>query len=111
MSTNDPRIKLNHAWWNERAGKHRQTELYKTQIAKLQAGELALLPMELGELRELGDLTGRQVLHLQCHIGTDTVSLARLGASGTGVDFSEVAIAEAKKLSQELGIPALPCLG
>jgi SAM-dependent methyltransferase len=52
----------------------------------------------------LGDLAGRRVLHLQCHIGTDTVSLARLGAHVTGLDFSPAAIAAAADLSRRAGV-------
>ena len=58
------------------------------------------------ELAELGDVEGKSVLHLQCHFGLDTLSLARMGASVTGVDLSDESIAEAQKLSQELNIPA-----
>ena len=90
-------------WWNERAAFHRDTPLYQKHIERLRNGGLALLPLEVSEL---GDLSGRRVLHAQCHIGTDTLSLARLGADVTGVDFSEVAIAEARKLSRDLGISA-----
>ena len=70
------------------------TSLYQKHIERLRNGGLALLPLEVSEL---GDLSGRRVLHTQCHIGTDTLSLARLGADVTGVDFSKVAIAEARK--------------
>lgn len=93
----------NLSWWNERAAFHRDTPLYQKHIERLRNGGLALLPLEVSEL---GDLTGKKVLHSQCHIGTDTVSLSRLGADVTGIDFSEVAIAEARKLSKDLGIPA-----
>ena len=103
MPLEDPQTRLNQAWWNERAAFHRQTPLYQKHLARLQGGGLSLLPLEVDEL---GDIRGRQVLHLQCHIGTDTLSLARLGATVTGVDFSEVAIEEARQLSSELGIPA-----
>jgi SAM-dependent methyltransferase len=55
----------------------------------------------------LGDLTGLDVVHLQCHIGTDTVSLARLGTrSVTGYDFSAPAIAAARHLAQRAGTHA-----
>ena len=52
---------------------------------------------------ELGDVSGKSLLHLQCHIGHDTLSLARLGATVTGVDFSEPAIEACKKLSADSG--------
>ena len=54
---------------------------------------------------ELGDVRGKSLLHLQCHIGRDTLSWARLGASVTGVDFSPRAIEAARKLSEASGVP------
>lgn len=51
----------------------------------------------------LGDLSGLRVLHLQCHIGTDTLSLARLGGEVTGVDFSPSALAAARQLANRAG--------
>ena len=96
MPSEHPRTELNHAWWNERAGFHRQTSFYQKHIDRLTRGDLSLLPLEVSEL---GDIRGLSVLHLQCHIGTDTLSLSRLGATVTGVDFSEVAIQEARQLA------------
>lgn len=58
------------------------------------------------ELELLGDLSGRSALHLQCNSGQDTLSLARLGATVTGVDISDTAIDFARRLSAEAGIPA-----
>ncbi len=57
------------------------------------------------DLPLLGDVHGLRGVHLQCHIGTDTVSLARLGATMTGLDFSSASIAEARRLSQSSGTP------
>ena len=54
----------------------------------------------------LGDLTGKKLIHLQCHIGTDTISLARLGAEVTGIDLSEKSIDAARRLSADSGTPA-----
>ena len=52
----------------------------------------------------LGDLDGRRVVHLQCHVGTDTISLARLGAAEVvGMDFSEPAITAARSLTARTG--------
>ncbi len=67
------------------------------------SGKSSLLPIELDEL---GDVSGKSLLHLQCHFGMDTLSWARLGANVTGVDFSDKSIALARELSQELNIPA-----
>ncbi len=55
---------------------------------------------------EVGPVDGRTLLHLQCHFGLDTLSWARLGAQVTGVDFSDEAIAAARALANEIGIPA-----
>lgn len=51
----------------------------------------------------LGDLTGQRIVHVQCHIGTDTLSLARLGGDVTGVDFSPSALAAARELAARAG--------
>ena len=51
----------------------------------------------------LGDLTGLRVAHLQCHLGTDTVSLARLGAEVVGLDFSPSALEVARDLTDRAG--------
>jgi SAM-dependent methyltransferase len=58
------------------------------------------------DLPRLGDVRGLRGVHLQCHIGTDTISLARLGATMTGLDFSPAAIGEARALSERCGTPA-----
>ena len=57
------------------------------------------------EVAALGDVTGRTLLHLQCHFGIDTLSWARLGARVTGADFSEPAIELARRLAVEIGQP------
>ncbi|WP_342823686.1 class I SAM-dependent methyltransferase [Candidatus Lucifugimonas marina] len=54
---------------------------------------------------ELGDLRGKSLLHLQCHIGHDTISWARLGANVTGLDFSEPAIEACRRLVTNSGTP------
>jgi SAM-dependent methyltransferase len=51
-----------------------------------------------------GSLQGLDLCHLQCHIGTDTISLARAGARVTGVDFSPGALAAARRLAEKHGI-------
>ena len=55
------------------------------------------------DLPLLGDVSGLRGVHLQCHIGTDTISLSRLGARMTGLDFSPAAIAEARRLVARTG--------
>ncbi len=58
------------------------------------------------ELELLGPLQGRDVAHLQCNAGQDTLSLVHHGARATGVDFSDEAIAFARQLSADSGVPA-----
>lgn len=52
------------------------------------------------DLPRLGDIRGQRAVHLQCHIGTDTLSLARLGAQVCGLDFSSASLAQARTLAQ-----------
>ena len=58
------------------------------------------------EIEEVGSVEGKTLLHLQCHFGLDTLSWARLGATVTGIDFSDEALAAARELGSEVGIPA-----
>jgi len=93
--------KSNLELWNNWAQLHVKSSTY--DVAGFKAGKNSLRPLELGEV---GDVTGKTLLHLQCHFGKDTMSWARLGATVTGVDFSDKAIEIARELSAELGISA-----
>ncbi len=97
----DQFIKANLGLWNKWTEVHEASEFYDLEGFK--AGKLALRPLEI---EELGDVHGKALLHLQCHFGLDTMSWARLGATVTGVDFSEKAIELARSLATELQIPA-----
>lgn len=55
------------------------------------------------EIEEIGDVSGKDLLHLQCHFGIDTLSWARLGARVTGADFSEKAITLARRVAERIG--------
>ncbi len=57
-------------------------------------------------LAEVGDVAGKDLLHLQCHIGTDTLSWALLGARVTGVDFSPAALRAGRALAARLRVDA-----
>ncbi len=92
---------MNRRWWDERAGIHATSALY--DLPSFRAGRSTLLPFELEELGEVADLT---LLHLQCHIGLDTLSWSRLGAAVTGLDFSPPAIALARQVAAELDLEA-----
>jgi SAM-dependent methyltransferase len=97
----DERLKANLDAWNQMAGIHAASREYR--LAEFRVGENVLKPIEL---REVGDVRGKSMLHLQCHFGLDTMSWARLGANVTGLDFSDRAIALARSISDELNIPA-----
>lgn len=91
----------NVAFWNELTEIHETSSYY--DLDSFMRGRQSLHDIEL---KELGDVRGKSLLHLQCHFGMDSLSWARLGASVTGVDYSDKAIALATKLSLELGLGA-----
>jgi SAM-dependent methyltransferase len=95
------RIDANRRMWDERVPVHTAAAFY--DVDGFREGRTSLRSVEL---EELGDVAGRSLLHLQCHFGLDTLSLARLGARVTGVDFSEPAIAQARALAEEAGLHA-----
>lgn len=94
----------NLASWNERAPAHAQSRDYGTP--QLIADPQGLSDVVRFDLPRLPDLRGLRVVHLQCHIGTDTISLARLGAEVTGLDFSDQAIEQARMLASQAGVEA-----
>ena len=56
------------------------------------------------DIERFGDLTGKDVIHLQCHVGTDTISFARRGASRViGLDLSEASLAHARNIAERAG--------
>src|SRR5687767_6242902 len=55
------------------------------------------------EIEDVGDVTGLRLLHLQCHVGTDTLSWATRGAQVVGLDFSAPAVDAARRLAARLG--------
>ncbi len=89
-------LEINRQSWNNLTDAHLKSDFYDLQ--KFIQGKSSLNDIEL-EL--LGDLSGKSILHLQCHFGQDSISLARLGAEITGVDLSDKAIETAKKLARE----------
>lgn len=102
--SNPTHIEANRANWNERADVHFADESGFYAIQSLIAGENLLGPIERAELP---DLTGKRVAHFQCHIGTDTLSLKRLGASVVkGIDFSPRALENARVLARQTGLEA-----
>ncbi len=96
-------IAMNRRNWDERAAIHARDSNGDYMLDRFRAGEDALHEIEAAEL---GDVSGKRVLHLQCHIGRDTLCLARRGATVTGLDFSSTALNVARRLSDETGLRA-----
>jgi SAM-dependent methyltransferase len=93
----------NRSTWDERAAIHMRDANGFYALDRFRAGEDILLDIEGNEI---GDVAGRHVLHLQCHLGLDTLCLARRGAIVTGLDFSGTAIEAARTLAAEAKLPA-----
>jgi SAM-dependent methyltransferase len=91
----------NRAWWDEAAPLHAESALY--DLDGFRAGRDDIRPFEV---TELGPVAGRDLLHLQCHIGTDTLSWARHGARVVGLDFSQASLAVARRLAIDCSIDA-----
>jgi SAM-dependent methyltransferase len=94
----------NRANWDERVPAHAASPDYS--VDSFIADPAFLSAVVRFDLPRLGDISGLRGVHLQCHIGTDTISLARLGASMTGVDFSGPAIRQARALAEQTGADA-----
>ncbi len=92
---------VNRASWDERAPAHAASPDYR--VARFAEDPSFLSEVVRFDRPLLGDISGVRGVHLQCHIGTDTISLARLGATMTGLDFSAAALAEARRLAARIG--------
>jgi SAM-dependent methyltransferase len=95
---------INRANWDERVPAHVRSPDYA--VERFAADPAHLSHVVRFDMPLLGDIAGKRAVHLQCHIGTDTVSLARLGARITGLDFSPPAVAAARKLAAAAGVDA-----
>lgn len=89
-------LDINKNSWNEKVETHLKSDFYF--VDEFIKGRTSLNSIELDLL---GNLEGKSILHLQCHFGQDTISLSRLGAKVTGVDFSDQAIHAAKELAEK----------
>jgi SAM-dependent methyltransferase len=94
-------VAINKANWDERAPAHAGSVNYG--FDRFISDPDHLSDVVRFDRPRLGDLTGVRGVHLQCHIGTDTVSLARLGARMSGLDFSPAALREARRLAAATG--------
>jgi len=98
-----PFLEENRALWDEWAGLHVFSGFYDREGFVRDPSDIRIRDFEL---EEIGDVSGRTLLHLQCHFGLDTLSFARLGAEVTGADFSPRGIEEARRLAADCGLDA-----
>lgn len=96
MNVEQNYLEINRQSWNNRTDTHLKSEFYN--LEGFLNGKTSLNKIELDLL---GDITGKKILHLQCHFGQDTISLSRLGANVTGVDLSDKAIESAKQIAAD----------
>jgi len=88
---------INRANWDERAPAHAASPDYA--VERFASDPAHLSEVVRFDLPLLGDVGGLRGVHLQCHIGTDTISLARLGARMTGLDFSSASLTQARRIA------------
>jgi SAM-dependent methyltransferase len=96
MSAADNYLAINRQSWNNKVDYHLKSAFYNHEAFLKGANTLQSIEVDL-----LGTISNTSILHLQCHFGQDTISLNRLGAQVTGVDFSNRAIEEAKSIAEE----------
>jgi SAM-dependent methyltransferase len=101
VAVSDDYRTLNRASWDERAPAHAASPGYA--VERFRADPRFLSDVVRFDLPLLGEVDGLRGVHLQCHIGTDTLSLSRLGARMTGLDFSPAALAQARALVAATG--------
>jgi SAM-dependent methyltransferase len=93
---------VNRAGWDERVPAHAASPDYA--LARFAEDPAFISDVVRFDLPRLGEIGGLDGVHLQCHIGSDTVSLARLGARMTGLDFSGPALEQGRRLAERAGV-------
>jgi SAM-dependent methyltransferase len=93
---------VNRANWDDRVAAHAASPDYA--VSRFADDPSFLSEVVSFDRTRLGDIAGLDAVHLQCHIGTDTVSLARLGANVTGLDFSAPALEQGRRLAEAVGV-------
>lgn len=99
MSDLENYIEINKKLWNDKTKIHIKSEFYNNK--KFLITKQSLNPLEIDLL---GDIKNKSILHLQCHFGQDSISLANMGAEVTGIDLSDAAINEAKLLAKQVEV-------
>ncbi|MFG7944918.1 MULTISPECIES: class I SAM-dependent methyltransferase [Streptomyces] len=105
MPEADDMLEINRTYWDAAAEVHGNGDDKTYDLAGLLAGQDTLTAVEDAVLREATpSVAGLDVLHVQCHIGFETISLARRGATVTGVDLSPASLRKAEKLATRCGV-------
>jgi 2-polyprenyl-3-methyl-5-hydroxy-6-metoxy-1,4-benzoquinol methylase len=92
-------MNVNKEMWNKKTPIHVKSKFYDNEL--FLSGKNSLTEIDLQYLPEVEN---KRLIHLQCHFGQDTLSLERMGASCVGIDFSEIAIDQAKEMAQGLNL-------
>lgn len=100
---NEKYFDANKELWDEFAKLHYETESEGYSVKSFLEGQSTLKSYEL---KEIGNVKGKTMLHLQCHFGLDTLSWAREGAAVTGIDISSEGIRLAKLLAKQAKLEA-----
>ena len=90
-------LEINKQSWNNKTEYHLKSAFYAME--NFLKGKTSLKDIELNLL---GDIKGKSILHLQCHFGQDSISLARMGAKVTAVDLADKAIHQAKEIAKKM---------
>lgn len=96
---NSEYFEINEKLWNQRTKAHIDSDFYHNE--SFLNGRNTLNEIEI---QSLGNIKGKSIIHLQCHFGQDTLSMARMGARTTGVDISSEAIEKARQMNDKLGL-------
>lgn len=91
-------LEINRHSWNNRTDAHVKSDFYDQESFMKGRSSLNEIELEL-----LGDIDQKSILHLQCHFGQDSISLARLGAKVTAIDLSDASIKKACEMNESLG--------
>lgn len=94
-------LEINKQAWNNQVPVHLDSDFYDMKRFLEGKNSLPQIDIDL-----LGNIKGKRILHLQCHFGQDSLSMARMGAKVTGVDLSDKGIEKAQKLNNELSLDA-----
>lgn len=99
MKKNPDYININQKAWNDKTDVHIASDFYNMQ--SFLEGKSTLNEIEL---QLLGDISGKNILHLQCHFGQDTMTFSRMGAKAKGIDLSNKAIERANEIANQLNL-------